>query len=126
MRLYSVVDHAPKRGDPLMSLDQLTKDPTEAAKILATLQEKDAEATACRYPTCQEPRQTAPATGRPAVYCLNPEHNPVTNHRARQYLKDLAAGVTAEVAASKRENLRSEVAPVESLRTSVVRSISQL
>ncbi len=109
-----------------MSIDQFPKDPARAAQILADLEKKDAEATACRYPTCQEPRQTAPATGRPAVYCHNPEHNPVTNHRARQYLKDLTAGVTAEVAASKRENLRSEVAPVESLRTSVVRSISQL
>ncbi len=99
-----------------MSLDQLTKDPTEAAKILATLQEKDAEATACRYPTCQEPRQTAPATGRPAVYCLNPEHNPVTSHRARQYLKDLAAGVTPEIAALTRESSKPVgMAPVESL-----------
>src|SRR6266496_5196115 len=127
MRLYSVGDHAPKRGDPIMSLDQLTKDPTEAAKILATLEEKDTEATACRYPTCQEPRQTASATGRPVVYCQNPEHNPVTNHRARQYLKALAAGMTAETAVATRESSKPPgMAPVESLRNSVLGRITQL
>ncbi len=110
-----------------MSLDQLTKDPTEAAKILATLEEKDTEATACRYPTCQEPRQTAPATGRPVVYCQNPEHNPVTNHRARQYLKALAAGMTAETAVATRESSKPPgMAPVESLRNSVLGRITQL
>ncbi len=110
-----------------MSVDQLAKDPARAAEILADLEKKDTEATACRYPTCQEPRQTAPSTGRPAVYCLNPEHNPVTNHRARQYLKDLAAGVTPETAVATRESSKpAGMPPVESLRNSVIGRITQL
>src|SRR6266487_2987081 len=109
-----------------MSIDQLAKDPACAAQILADLEKKDAEATVCRYPTCQEPRQTASATGRPAVYCLNPEHNPVTNHRARQYLKDLAIGIPSEGAAKRETPLPAGVAPVESLRSSVVSRITQL
>ncbi len=110
-----------------MSVDQLAKDPARAAEILADLERKDAEATACRYPTCQEPRQTASATGRPVVYCQNPEHNPVTNHRARQYLKALTAGMTSETAVATRESSKPPgMAPVESLRNSVLGRITQL
>src|SRR6266536_4102641 len=128
MRLYFLKENTSgKRRAIRMSVDQLAKDPARAAEILATLEEKDTEATACRYPTCQEPRQTAPATGRPVVYCQNPEHNPVTNHRARQYLKALTEGMTSETAVATRESSKPPgMAPVESLRNSVLGRITQL
>src|SRR6266487_3866329 len=128
MRLYFLKENTSgKRRAIRMSVDQLAKDPARAAEILADLERKDAEATACRYPTCQEPRQTASATGRPVVYCQNPEHNPVTNHRARQYLKALTAGMTSETAVATRESSKPPgMAPVESLRNSVLGRITQL
>ncbi len=103
---------------------ELPKDPETAAAILAALEEKDK--TLCTYPTCQELRQVTTGTGRPSSYCGNPDHNPVSNHRARQQLKAVARGVSTE-AATKRELPRpSGVAPVESLRASVVSGMLQL
>lgn len=103
---------------------ELPKDPQAAATILAGLTEKDADETICRYPTCHDPRQITPGSGRPSAYCQNPEHTAVTNHRARQQLKAIAAGGTPETA-PKRETLAG-VAQMESLRQSVVSGMLQL
>jgi len=103
---------------------ELPKDPQAAATILAGLAEKDADETICRYPTCHDPRQITPGSGRPSAYCQNPEHTAVTNHRARQQLKALADGATPE-ATSKRDTLPG-VVQAESLRQSVVGGMLQL
>src|SRR5258708_5137874 len=105
-------------------MSELPKDPGTAAAILADLQQKDADETVCRYPTCHEPRQIATGTGRPSAYCSHTEHNAVNNHRVRRQLKDIAAGVTPE-APSKRDTLAG-VVQVESLRQSVVGGMLQL
>ncbi len=106
-----------------MSIDQpLSKDPDTAAAILAALEEKDK--TLCSYLTCQELRQVTTGTGRPSAYCQNPEHNPVSNHRARQHLKATVASVTGE-AASKPPS-PAGITTVESLRNAVVGRITQL
>jgi len=105
-------------------MSELPKDPQAAAAILATLPEKDADETVCRYPTCHDPRQITPGSGRPSAYCQNSEHTAVTNHRARQQLKAIATGATPE-APSKRDTLAG-ITQVESLRQSVVGGILQL
>jgi len=105
-------------------MSELPKDPEGVAAILAALQEKDADETVCRYPTCREPRQAATGSGRRSAYCSNSEHNAVNNHRARQQLKTIAAGGTPETA-PKRETLAG-VAQMESLRQSVVSGMLQL
>ncbi len=109
-----------------MSIDQpLPKNAVEAAETLAVLEEKDKDKTLCRYPGCRELRQGAPgATGRPSAYCQDPEHNPVSNHRARQHLKATVAGVTPD-AASKPPS-PAGIPAVESLRNAVVGRIIQL
>lgn len=111
-----------------MSTDQLSRDPAKAAEILATLQEKDQNETICRYPTCNTVRQVTTGTGRPSAYCDNPEHTPVSNHRARASLRAIAAGVILE-STPKREVLPlppAGVASMESLRSSVVSGMMQL
>lgn len=110
-----------------MSTQDVFHDPMAAAEILAALQEKDQNEAVCRYPTCYEPRQATTRTGRPYAYCQNPDHTALTNHRARQHLKAIAANGTP-AAASIREVSASVVviAPVESLRSSVVGRITQL
>jgi colicin import membrane protein len=100
------------------------KDPEAAAAILTALQEKDADDTICKFPTCHEPRQATTGSGRPSAYCSNTEHNAVNNHRARRQLKEIAASGTPE-AAPKRDTLAG-VAQVESLRQSVINSMTQL
>lgn len=109
-----------------MSLEQkLTIDPVQAASILATLETKDE--TLCRYPICQELRQASTGTGRPAVYCSDPDHNAVTSHRARQQLKATAALETQQETPAKRESAPHPAsAPVESLRNSVLGRITLL
>jgi colicin import membrane protein len=103
---------------------ELPKDPQAAATILAGLAEKDADETICRYPTCHDPRQITPGSGRPSAYCQNPEHTAVTNHRARQQLKAIATGATPETV-TKRET-PAGVAQMESLRQSVISGMLQL
>jgi len=105
---------------------QLPKDPTAAARVLAALAEKDQDESRCRYPTCSEPRQATTGSGRPMAYCDNPEHNAVSNHRARQQLKTIAAGVVAGAAAKREQPGPPGVVTVESLRSSVVSGILQL
>jgi colicin import membrane protein len=110
-----------------MSADQqLPRDPTAATGILAALAEKDQDESRCRYPTCSEPRQAATGSGRPSAYCSNPEHNAVSNHRARQQLKSIAAGMVSEGAAKREQPGAVRVAPVESLRGTVVSAVLQL
>ena len=95
-----------------------------AADVLAALNEKDQDETICRYPTCREPRQLATGTGRPSAYCSDPTHTAVTNHRARASLKALATGATqAQERVVKRES-SAGIAPVESLRGSVLQDIA--
>ena len=109
-----------------MTEQPLAKDPATAATTLAALEEKDTNEALCRYPTCRELRQATTKSGRPSAYCENPEHTPVSNHRARQYLKTLVAGGAPD-GTTKRE-IPSAVGgvPVESLRNSVVSRITQL
>lgn len=112
-----------------MSTESLTKDPTRAAEILAALGEKDQNETVCRYPTCDLPRTITTGSGRPSAYCDNPDHNAVSNHRARASLRTIATGATATT--PKREASPPTVmvggaAPVETLRASIVNRIVQL
>lgn len=110
-----------------MSADQqLPREPTAAAGLLAALAEKDLDESRCRYPTCSEPRQVAAGSGRPSAYCGNPEHNAVSNHRARQQLKSIAAGAVPEGAVKREQPGAVGVVLVESLRGSVVGGILHL
>lgn len=110
-----------------MSADQqLSRDPTTAAGVLAALAEKDQNESRCRYPTCSELRQATTGSGRPSAYCSNPEHNAVSNHRARQQLKSIAAGAVPEGTAKREQAGAVGVVPVESLRGSVVSGMLQL
>lgn len=108
------------------SNQQLSKDPLAAAEILAALEEKDKDDSLCRFPTCRNSRQVVAGTGRPSAYCENPEHTAVTNHRIRQQLRAMAMGGTSEAASKRETTLPTGVAPVESLRASVVSRITQL
>src|SRR6266496_2323745 len=128
MRVYSsgkrrIKNHS---GEKQMTEQPLAKDPATAATTLAALEEKDTNEALCRYPTCRELRQATTKSGRPSAYCENPEHTPVSNHRARQYLKTLVAGGAPD-GTTKRE-IPSAVGgvPVESLRNSVIGRITQL
>jgi colicin import membrane protein len=110
-----------------MSVDQqLPQDPAAAAEILAALPAKDADDTVCRYPTCHQPRVPVTGTGRPGAYCSNPDHTALTNHRARQHLRAIAARTTTETTASVDRPVLEGLAPVESLRRSVVNQITHL
>ncbi|MBA2395088.1 MAG: hypothetical protein H0V70_20350 [Ktedonobacteraceae bacterium] len=110
-----------------MGIDQqLPKDPGVAAEILAALKTKDEDETICRYPTCQNGRQVTTGSGRPSAYCDNPDHTPVANHRARAALKTTATGGTSTPASKQEVLVSGGVAPVESLRASVVGRITQL
>jgi colicin import membrane protein len=110
-----------------MSTDlPLPKDPIAANEILVALEEKDKDETICRYPTCHNLRPMPTGTGRPSAYC--PDHTAVANHRARASLRAAVAGGTPE-GTSKREVPHPQgqgIAPVESLRTSVMSRITQL
>jgi len=109
-----------------MSTDPtLPRDVSAAAEVLAALIIKDQDETICRYPTCDRPRKPETGTGRPSAYCENPEHTAVSNHRARASLKQLVSGVGQETT-TKREQLATGTAPVESLRSSVVQAMTQL
>lgn len=105
-----------------MTLDPLTKDSALAAAILA----EQKEAFECSYPTCHDPRQTMPGTGRPTAYCSNPKHTAVNAHRARQHL--LAVVAAAEAASSQPTRSSSPVVSVspESLRGSILSRIQLL
>lgn len=110
-----------------MSIDQqFPRDPAVAAEMLAALAEKDRDESRCRYPVCSEPRQAATGSGRPSAYCRNPEHNPVSNHRARQHLKNLAAGAVTEETSKREQPGPDRKVSLESLRGSVVNGILQL
>jgi chromosome segregation ATPase len=107
-----------------MSVEQQLT-PARAAEILATLEEKDA--TLCRYPGCPNPRIATTKTGRPAVYCDNPEHNAVNNHRALKQLRAIVASANGETTTKSEERSSSGgIVAVETLRNSVVSRISQL
>ena len=101
----------------------MSNDPLAAAEVLAALNEKDHDETICRYPTCRAPRR-ATETGRPSAYCSDPTHTAVTNHRARASLKAIASGATAETP-NKKEH-PTGIAPVESLRGSILQAMTQL
>ena len=107
--------------------DQLPipKDPEGAAALLATLEVKDQDEAICRYPTCNSLRQAATGTGRPSAYCDNTDHTAVSNHRTRQQLRAAVAGGSSATGA-KTEQTPPIVAPVESLRTTVVHGMQQL
>lgn len=108
-----------------MSTDPtLPRDASAAADVLAALVLKDQDEIICRYPTCHNPRRAETGTGRPSAYCDNPEHTAVSNHRARNMLKQLASGAGQETT-SKREQ-PAGVIPVESLRSSVLQGMTQL
>ncbi len=53
-------------------------------------------------------------------------HTPVANHRARASLRSTAMGVPSEGTSKRETPLLQGVAPVESLRTSVISRITQL
>jgi colicin import membrane protein len=109
-----------------MSVDQLPRDATAAADLLASLETKDE--TLCRYPTCQNPRLPTTGTGRPPAYCSNEEHNALSSHRALRQLRAIIAGVAVE-SSTKREpsaTTNGGIIPVESLRATVISRISQL
>jgi len=109
-----------------MSTDStLPRDAGAAVEVLAALVLKDQNETICRYPTCDRPRKPETGTGRPSAYCDNPEHTAVSNYRARASLKQLVSGGTPETTMSKREQ-SAGVVPVESLRTTVLQSMTQL
>src|SRR5581483_10147102 len=103
---------------------ELPKSAEAAMELLAALAEKDADETLCHYPTCREPRQATTGSGRPSVYCQNPEHTAFTNHKARQQLRIIAANGTPD-AAPKRE-IPHGVTQVDSLRQTVVSGMLQL
>ncbi len=105
---------------------QLPKDPVVAANILAALKAKDEDETICRYPTCHELRQIPTGTGRPSAYCQNTEHTALASRRARQRLQAIADNVALETISKQKPPLPMSIAPVESLRASVVSSITQL
>ena len=74
-----------------MALDpSLPRDAIAAQQLLAELAVKDQNDVICRYPTCFEPRRTSENGGRPPAFCANAKHTPLTNSRARAYVKDLA------------------------------------
>lgn len=101
------------------------RDAATATEVLAALGVKDQDEVICRYPTCHNPRKPeTPGVGRPSAYCDNPEHTAVSNHRARNALKQLASGVLPEMT-GKREQ-PAGVVPVESLRSSVLHAMTQL
>jgi len=102
---------------------KMSNDPLAAAEVLVALNEKDRDETICRYPTCHAPRR-ATETGRPSAYCSDSGHTAVTNHRARASLKASASGVSGETP-TKKEHPTGAI-PVESLRSSVLQSMTQL
>lgn len=72
----------------------LPKDAVTAQHILDDLVMKDQNGQICRYPTCSKPRKPSENGGKPPAYCDNPLHTPQRNLRARDYLKDLAKGLS--------------------------------
>ncbi len=82
--------------------------------------------TLCRYPTCRNERQVGTNAGRPGADCGNPDHNAVANHRARQYLRAIAATAqeTQEVPSPGGEHIMPTGAAVDSLRGSVIARIT--
>ena len=101
----------------------MSNDPLAAAKALARLAVKDQNDAMCRYPECEQPRR-ATETGRPSAYCDHPDHTALSNHRARASLKAVASGTPAETP-TKKEHPTGAI-PVESLRSSVLQSMTQL
>ena len=101
----------------------MSNDPLTAAAVLARLAVKDQNDAVCRYPECDRPRR-ATETGRPSAYCDHPDHTALSNHRARASLKAVASGTPAETP-TKKEHPTGAI-PVESLRSSVLQSITQL
>ena len=108
-----------------MSTDPtLPKDPGAATQALARLAVKDQNEAVCRYPECDRPRRMGQGIGRGVAYCDNPDHTPLSNHRARASLKASASGASGEIP-TKKEHPTGAI-PVESLRSSVLQSMTQL
>jgi hypothetical protein len=80
-----------------------TNDPTEAAAILAGLQEKRRAGALCLYPGCENARQPPTGkSGRRRGYCSLEEHNITTAYHERQRLGALVdSGVQESSPASK-------------------------
>ncbi|SRR5579883_819621 len=105
-----------------------TKDPAQAAALLAELESKDP--SECTYPGCHQPRQTTAGTGRPSTYCSNQQHNAVNAHRVRQRLMAVVAtGETPSTQAKRGPSPTSSTSTngsPESLRGSILSGIQVL
>ena len=74
-----------------------TNDPSEAAAVLAGLQEKKEAGVLCLYPGCRNSRQPSTGkSGRRRGYCSLEEHNITTAFQERQRLKALVEGTAQE------------------------------
>jgi len=106
-----------------MALDpSLPKDSEKAQQVLEALVIKDQDERICRYPTCPERRKISEKGGKPPVYCDNPLHTPQRNLRARNYLEDLAKGLSPVVLETEQP-VTSVV--VQSLRGHVLTSLDR-
>src|SRR5260370_19901976 len=92
-------EHERERVTNIMEPHQFprTNNPSEAAAILAALQEKKEAGVLCLYPGCPNERQPATGkSGRRKGYCSLEEHNITTAFQERQRLKALVAETAQE------------------------------
>lgn len=111
-----------------MSIDPTqTKNPVQAAALLAELESKDPNE--CSYPGCHQPRQVTIGTGRPSTYCSNQQHNAVNAHRVRQRLMAVVSAwetTNTQVVKPGSSPTASANVSAESLRGSVLSRIQLL